>query len=119
VGDGDIVQVSIADLLYYAPQFGAAAYTLGEKLAEVQSQLTSMGAFWGTDPKFGQPFGQQYKPAQDQILQLVGMIVSGLDGIADGVQKMANNYAVNESNITQMIKEFQMRQRFIDTEGGD
>jgi hypothetical protein len=53
---------------------------LGDKLKDVQNQLTSMGTFWGTDQKFGQPFGAQYKPAQDKIFQLVSMIVSGLDG---------------------------------------
>ena len=119
MGGSDIVKVSIADMLYYAPQFSGAGDTLGDKLKDVQNQLTSMGAFWGKDQKFGQPFGAQYQPAQERIFQLVGMIVSGLDGIAAGVQKMANKYDVNESNVTQQLQQIQAHQRFITDKDGD
>jgi uncharacterized protein YukE len=119
VGDNGTVKVSVEDMLYYAPQYSDAGSSLGDKLNDVRNQLTSMGNFWGDDPKFGQPFGQQYQPAQQRIFQLVSTIVSGLGGIADGVQKMAQNYGVTESDVQQQMTRIQNHQRFINHKDGN
>lgn len=96
---GRQLKFDLGNLYSTAPAFRDAGSDLGDAVREATSRLESLGSFWGNDEN-GQKFGAVYAPYQDKLLQLLALVAGQMQGIADGVTKMADEYgAAEQKNI--------------------
>lgn len=96
------LQFDLTDLYMAAPAFQRAGGEISDAVSSAQSALMGMGAFWGNDAP-GQAFGATYKPAQDQLLQLIAIMAGSVSGISDAINQMAANYGISEqANVNKM-----------------
>jgi hypothetical protein len=100
----DTLKFDLTDLYLTAPAFQRAGGAIAATDSRAQSTLMGMGAFWGDDAP-GKKFGAKYEPAQDQLLQLIAIIAGQVEGISDGINKMAENYGVTEQANIAKIKQ--------------
>jgi len=68
---------------------------MADMVSQVQSQLDGFGAFWGND-RPGQEFASFYAKNQDELLGLLAVVAGEVQGIADGINKMAARYEISE-----------------------
>jgi hypothetical protein len=88
-----------------APAFQRAGGGISDAMSSAQSSLTGMGAFWGraANDKAAQTFGATYKPAQDQLLEVIAIVAGSVSGVSDAINQMATNYGVSEQvNVNKM-----------------
>lgn len=96
------LKFDVTDLYMAAPYFQRAGAAIGDAVSQASSQLTGMGAFWGNDAP-GTAFGGPYAPGQDRLLQLLSIVAGEVQGISDGINKMAANYGIAEdANVNKM-----------------
>jgi hypothetical protein len=99
---GQSLRFDLTDLYMTAPAFSRAGGAIADAVSQVQSQLLGMGAFWGNDAP-GQKFASFYAGDQDQLLQLLAVVAGEVQGISDGINKMASNYGITENaNVNKM-----------------
>jgi len=92
----------LTDLYMTAPAFKRAGGSIADAVSQVQSQLQGMGAFWGNDAP-GQKFGSVYPGNADTLLQQISVFAGAVEGIADAINQMADNYGVSEeANVNKM-----------------
>jgi hypothetical protein len=96
------LKFDLTDLYMTAPAFTRAGGALGDAAQQATSQLEGLGSFWGNDAP-GQKFGASYQPYQDRLLQLLALVSGDVEGIADGINQMADEYKITEeSNIAKI-----------------
>jgi uncharacterized protein YukE len=92
----------LTDLYTTAPAFSRAGGAIGDAVSQVQSQLQGMGAFWGNDAP-GQKFASFYPHNADTLLQQISVFAGAVEGIADAINQMADNYGISEeANVNKM-----------------
>lgn len=89
------LKVDLTDLYLSAPVYARAGGTIGNAVTQAASQLEALGEFWGND-QAGQAFGGKYVPDQGKILQVLGIVAGQVQGISDGITRMADNYDIAE-----------------------
>jgi hypothetical protein len=89
------LKFDLTDLYLAAPAFTRAGGAIGDAVQAATSQLEGLGNFWGNDAA-GQKFGAVYQPYQAQLLQLLAIVSGEVAGVADGINKMADQYGIAE-----------------------
>jgi uncharacterized protein YukE len=92
-------KVQVDDLLSVAPAFGGNGQAVGDYLNQAAAALQSLGAFWGGD-KPGTQFAATYQKVSAEVLLMLTKIAEDLEGISQGVTKMAAKYGQTEADIT-------------------
>ncbi|HEU5332018.1 MAG TPA: WXG100 family type VII secretion target [Actinocrinis sp.] len=93
-------QVDPAGMRSAASQIDGAGSLAARIIQTLQQQLAGLGQPWGTDD-LGQSFAQQYvKPSQDG-LDALGSVGAGLQGVAQNLSAMADNYEGVDSSVAQ------------------
>jgi uncharacterized protein YukE len=96
------LKFDLTDLYMAAPAFSRAGGSIADTVSQVQSQLQEMGAFWGNDAP-GQKFASFYVHSADALLQQISVFAGAVEGIADAINKMADNYGIcEEANVNKM-----------------
>lgn len=93
---GQSLRFDLTDLYLTAPAFTRAGGAIADAVSQTQSQLQGLGAFWGNDAP-GQQFASFYVKDQDQLLGLLAAVGGEVEGVADGINKMASNYGIAEN----------------------
>lgn len=106
---GQELRFDITDLYMTAPAFARAGSSLGDSVEQASARLERLGSFWGND-KPGQRFKAVYAPSQERLLQLLSILSGEVAGIADGINKMADEYGIAEQSNINKIRE--MNQEF-------
>lgn len=97
------LRFDLEDLYATAPAFRRAGGELEHALQQAKRRLEGLGDFWGND-KLGQKFGSIYKPGQERLLELLSIVSGEVDGIADGITRMADEYGVAEQGNVSRIQ---------------
>jgi hypothetical protein len=93
---GQELKFDLTDLYLTAPAFSRAGTAIGDAVSQATSQLEGLGAFWGNDAP-GQKFGAFYAPKQSELLQVLAVLSGEVQGISDGINRMAANYGISEN----------------------
>jgi uncharacterized protein YukE len=92
----------LTDLYMTAPAFKRAGGSIADAVSQVQSQLQAMGAFWGNDAP-GQKFAGFYVNNADTLLQQISVLAGAVEGTADAINQMADNYNIaDEASVNKM-----------------
>jgi hypothetical protein len=97
------LKFDVQELLGVAPKFEQAGEWVGNGVQDVTNALLDLGNFWGTD-KPGTAFGKTYQDQQDKILKILGMLSGDLEGVAEGITKMAKNYGITEDGLSAKVR---------------
>lgn len=93
-------QVDPAGMRSAAAQIDGAGSRAAQIVQALQQKLAGLGQPWGTDD-LGQSFAKQYvKPSQDGLGAL-GSLGAGLQGVAQNLSAMADNYEGVDSSAAQ------------------
>lgn len=100
---GRQLRFALDDLYATAPAFHRVGGEIGGELERATRKLEGMGNFWGDD-KAGRQFGQVYGPAQSKLLELLAVVSGEVEGIGDGISKMADEYDAAEQKTKAVIQ---------------
>lgn len=100
---GGELKFDIEALFGVAPKFSQGGSWIDNGVRDVTNSLLSLGNFWGND-KPGSAFGKAYQPQQSMLLKLIGMLAGELEGVSEGLKKMAENYGVTEDGLSSRIR---------------
>jgi uncharacterized protein YukE len=95
----DGFKIQVDDLLSVAPQFDGNADALAEYLSQAAASLQPLGSFWGDD-KAGSQFAAGYQKFAAEVMLLLTKTAEDLEGISQGLTKMAASYGQTEADIT-------------------
>jgi hypothetical protein len=98
--------VQIDDFAAMAPKFTKAGDELTAATSKETSALDGLGAFWGTTAH-GPDFGKAYQPLAQKVLALAKMAGLAVEGVAEGLTEMGQQYGVTEAQITAALKDLQ------------
>lgn len=90
------LKFDLTDLYLTAPAFSRAGAAIGDAVSQATSQLERLGAFWGHDAA-GQKFGSSYAPKQAELLQILAVLAGEVQGVSEGINRMAANYGIVEN----------------------
>ena len=90
-------RIDVEDLYGAAPAFRRAGGEIGDAVQQATRALEGLGTFWGNDDP-GRKFGAEYAQAQSQLLSLLAIVAGEVEGIGDGLVKMADQYGVAEQD---------------------
>ncbi|MBO0805102.1 MAG: hypothetical protein J2P25_18755 [Nocardiopsaceae bacterium] len=97
------MKVDLTDLYMTAPAFTRAGSAISDAVSQATHQLEGLGHFWGNDAP-GQKFGGFYAPKQAELLQMLAVASGEVQGVADGITKMAESFGVTEEANTAKIR---------------
>lgn len=100
---GKQLKFDLEDLYATAPAFRRAGSEIGDEVQRVTRQLESLGEFWGHDDP-GRKFGSEYAHCQSKLLSLLATVAGEVEGIGDGITKMADQYGVAEQGNASKIR---------------
>lgn len=92
---GRELKFDLENLYSTAPAFRHAGGAIGDVVRQSTYRLEGLGPFWGNDEP-GQKFGGFYAPDQSRLLQILAIVSGQVEGIADGITKMADEYDAAE-----------------------
>ena len=95
----DGFKIQVDDLLSVAPQFDGNALALAEYLTQAAEALQAVGPFWGDD-KAGGEFAGTYQKFAAAVMLMLTKTAEDLEGISQGLTKMAARYGQTEADIT-------------------
>ena len=101
-GDGEILDIKLADLQATAPKFLTHSSDLARALAKLQGSLTAAGSPWGADDQ-GKQFEDQYVPNVTSMTMAAEILALGLASIHDAMVDMADGHIGNEQLIRSMF----------------
>ncbi|MFJ8821740.1 WXG100 family type VII secretion target [Streptomyces sp. NPDC102467] len=107
-GDGEILDIKIADLKATAPHFHTHSTDLAKALTKLRTSLAAAGSPWGDD-KQGTEFHQSYGPQVTKMENAAGILSQGLDSIHDAMVDMADGHIDNEDLVRSMFSKIQPR----------
>jgi hypothetical protein len=102
MGDGEILDIKLADLRVTAPKFLTHSSDLATALAKLQGGLAAAGSPWGADDQ-GTQFGDQYVPNVTSMTMAAEVLALGLASIHDAMVDMADDHVDNEELIRSMF----------------
>lgn len=94
----DGFKVQVDDLLSVAPSFASNAQDLTDALNNAVASLQALGSFWGDD-KPGTQFAGSYQKVVSEVLLMLAKGAEDLDGISQGLTRMAARYGQTEADI--------------------
>lgn len=100
---GRELKFDLEDLYATAPAFKRAGGELEDAVQLAKRQLEGLGNFWGDDDP-GHTFGATYQPHQERLLQLLAMVANEVEGVGDGIVKMADKFGVAEDDNVSKIQ---------------
>ncbi|WP_034267180.1 WXG100 family type VII secretion target [Actinospica robiniae] len=93
-------KIEVDDLLAIAPQIGESGQVLVDSMNSAVATLQSLGSFWGDD-KPGTQFAASYQKISAEVLLMLTKIAEDLEGVSQGLTKMAASYGQTEADITE------------------
>jgi hypothetical protein len=97
------LKFDVEALFGVAPKYSQASGWIDNGLRDVTNSLLALGDFWGTD-EAGTKFGNAYQPQQSLLLKFTGMLAGELEGVSEGIFKMAKNYGITEDGLSAKIR---------------
>ena len=95
----DGFKIQVDDLLSVAPPFDGNAQALADYLSQAAASLQTLGSFWGDD-KPGSQFAATYQKFAAEVTLVLTKTAEDLEGISEGLTKMAARYGQTEADIT-------------------
>lgn len=92
---GQQLKFDLEDLYATAPAFRRAGGEIGDEVQRATQKLEGLGNFWGNDDP-GRKFGAAYAHYQSRLLSLLSVVAGEVEGIGDGITKMADQYGAAE-----------------------
>lgn len=87
--------IEIEDFVSAAPAFTTAGDEISDTLKQVGPALEALGDFWGSNAG-GPKFGESYQKALTLLLEVGGFAGTELQGMGDGLARMARDYQITE-----------------------
>jgi hypothetical protein len=107
-GDGEILDIKIADLKATAPRFHTHSTDLSKAVTRLRTRLAAAGSPWGDD-KQGREFHESYGPKVTKMENAAGILSQGLASIHDAMTDMADGHIDNEALVRSMFSKIQTR----------
>ncbi|MFC9529023.1 hypothetical protein ACFT38_00480 [Streptomyces sp. NPDC056975] len=101
-GDGEILDIKIADLKATAPHFHTHSTDLAKALTKLKTGLAAAGSPWGDD-KQGKQFHGHYGPNVKKMEHAAEILALGLASIHDAMKDMADGHIDNEELVRSMF----------------
>lgn len=101
-GDGEVLDIKLADLQATAPKFLTHSSDLATALVKLQGDLAAAGSPWGADDQ-GKQFEDQYVPNVTSMTMAAEVLALGLASIHDAMADMADGHVGNEELIRSMF----------------
>lgn len=100
---GKQLKFDLEDLYATAPAFRRAGGEIGDEVQQATRLLEGLGTFWGHDDQ-GRKFGAEYAPYQAKLLSLLATVAGAIEGVGDGIIKMADQYGIAEQDNVSKIQ---------------
>lgn len=94
---GKQLKFDLEDLYATAPAFRRVGAEIGDEVQRATRLLEGLGIFWGHDEP-GRNFGAEYAHYQSKLLSLLATVAGEVEGVGDGIAKMADQYGVAEQD---------------------
>ena len=101
-GEGEILDIKLADLKATAPQFHTHSTDLSKALTKLKTALSAAGSPWGDDDQ-GTAFHKAYGPHVKQMEQSAQILADGLASIHDAMTDMADGHIDNDDLVRAMF----------------
>ncbi|WP_405621104.1 WXG100 family type VII secretion target [Streptomyces sp. NBC_00076] len=101
-GDGEILDIKIAELKKTAPHFHTHSTDLAKALTKLKLALSAAGSPWGDDDQ-GHAFHKAYGPNVKKIENASDILAQGLASIHKAMTDMADGHIDNEELVRSMF----------------
>lgn len=93
-------KVQVDDLLSVAPVFDGNAQAVMDYLNQAATSIQALGSFWGNDTT-GAQFAGTYQKIAAEVMLMLTKTAEDLEGISQGLTKMAARYGQTEADLTE------------------